>query len=357
MIQTSRPSGPAAPPSPAEGVEAGDPGAIRDGAPLVSVILPVHDRAGSVAAALDSVLGQSPAPHEVIVVDDGSTDGLAAALAPYEGRIRLHRQENAGVAAARNAGVRLATGDWLAFQDSDDLWAPDHMATVVRDLSGAGAGTATGAGADVVCHLGDVTYTGAGYARSLLDIKGCRFPEGRAERVEAPFGLVMSGMTLQAAAIRATAFHRIGGFDEGMRMLSDTAFFCLLALEGPFAVTGREVAEIRRLPGDEDAITSLRRKNALYARAMHVRYLEAVPPARLAPEERRAHGAALSGALFRRAEAEAAAGQGAAARASLLAAARHHPSAARGWVKSAIALALGTRGHRMIARPDGLDRG
>lgn len=316
--------------------------------PRVSVLLPVHDRAASVAPALDSVLAQDPAPHEVIVVDDGSTDALGDALAPYEGRIRLHRQANAGVAAARNAGARLATGDWLAFQDSDDLWAPGHMATVLRDLAGAPS--------EVVCHLGDVVYTGDGYRRSLLAMKGRPFPEDRAERVDRPFGLVMSGMTLQAAAVRGDVFRRLGGFDEGMRMLSDTAFFCLLALEGPFLVTGREVAEIRRLPGDAHAITSLRRRNALYAREMHARYLEAVPAGRLDPAERRAHGAALSGALLARAEAEAAAGRGRAARRTLLEAARRHPSAARGWIKSGLALLLGARGHRMLARPGGLDR-
>ena len=314
----------------------------------VSVLLPVYNRAASVGASLDSVLSQDPAPFEVIVIDDGSTDDLAAALAPFEGRVRAHRQPNAGVAAARNAGARLARGDWLAFQDSDDLWAPDHMATVTRDLAGAGT--------DVVCHLGDVVYTGDGYRRSLMDMKGRAFPEERAARVERPFDLVMSGMTLQAAAVRRDAFHRVGGFDEGMRMLSDTAFFCLLALEGPFLATGREVAEIRRLPGDEAAITSLRRKDALYARQMHVRYLEAVPTVRLDAAERRAHGAALSGAILHRAEAEAAAGQGAAARASLRAAARRHPSAARGWIKSALALTLGARGHRMLAGSGGLDR-
>ena len=216
--------------------------------------------------------------------------------------------------------------------------------------------TLAGAGPEVVCHLGDVVYTGDGYRHSLLEIKGRDLPADRAERVERPFALVMSGMTLQAAAVRRPAFHRAGGFDEGMRMLSDTAFFCLLALEGPFLVTGREVAEIRRLPGDEHAITSLRRKNALYARTMHARYLEAVPAERLDPAERRAHAAALSGALMRRAEAEAAAGQGAAARASLRDAARRHPSAAKGWIKSGLALALGARGHRLMAGPDGLDR-
>ncbi len=317
--------------------------------PRVSVIVPVHDRAGSAPAAVASVLDQSPPPFEVIVVDDGSTDDLAGALAPFEGRIYLHRQDNAGVAAARNAGVRLARGEWLAFQDSDDLWAPDHMATLARDLAGAGP--------EIVCHLGDVVYTGPGYRWSLLDLKASEFPRDRALRVERPFGLVMSGMSLLGAAIRRDAWDLTGGLDEGMRFLEDTALFCLLALEGPFLVTGRTMLEARRLPGDGAALTQLEHREALYARNMHVRYLTAVPKGRLDAADQRARAAALSGALLRRAEAEAAAGQAAAARASLLAAARQHPSAARGWAKTALALALGSRGHRMMAGSAALDRG
>lgn len=97
-------------------------------APLVSVIIPTFNRAHLVVEAIDSVLQQRDASCEVIVVDDGSTDSTSQALAPYAERVRLERQPQRGVAAARNHGVRVARGRWLAFLDSDDLWLPGKLA-------------------------------------------------------------------------------------------------------------------------------------------------------------------------------------------------------------------------------------
>jgi len=193
-----------------------------------SVILPVYNRSHSIGVALTSLLAQIHPADEIIVLDDGSTDDLETTLAPYRAHIRLIRQANADVATARNAGAAAARGRWLTFQDSDDLWAPDHLATVVRDL--------THAPGDTVAHLGDVTYTSDTYAEQLVDIKNRTFPQTHTTRVEDPLQLVISGMTLQGAAVWRDVFTRLEGFDAGMRMLSDTAFFCQLALEGPFAV-------------------------------------------------------------------------------------------------------------------------
>ncbi|WP_164738134.1 glycosyltransferase family 2 protein [Frigidibacter oleivorans] len=316
--------------------------------PRVSVILPVYNRAASLAPALDSVLAQTVPPHEVIVVDDGSTDGIMAALAPYAGRIRLIRQANAGVAAARNTGLAAATGDWIAFQDSDDLWTPGHLAAVARDLAAAPA--------DVVCHLGDVHYLGEGYREGLFAIKGRQFPPDRAERVDDALPLVISGMTLQAAAIRADVLRRMGGFDTGMRMLSDTALFCLLALEGPFLVTAAPMADIIRLPGDGDSITSLTRKDPAYARQMHCRYLQALAARPLSPARRALVERMLSGAEFRLAQALHPA-EPADARRLAIRAARRHPRPLTGWAKALLALLFGQRGYAWVldrSRP--LDR-
>ncbi len=95
--------------------------------PLISVIVPTYNRERYVVAAIESVLAQDYAPVELIVVDDGSTDGTAAAIDRIGADIRYVYQENQGTAAARNAGVALANGSFLAFLDSDDLWLPDKL--------------------------------------------------------------------------------------------------------------------------------------------------------------------------------------------------------------------------------------
>lgn len=93
----------------------------------ISVIIPVYNGERYLAEAITSVLRQSLLPTEIIVVDDGSTDGSAAVAAGFGGRVRVNTQPNAGPAAARNLGVQMAHGDLLAFLDADDLWLPDKL--------------------------------------------------------------------------------------------------------------------------------------------------------------------------------------------------------------------------------------
>jgi len=95
--------------------------------PLISVVIPTYNRGWILKEAVDSVLAQKYPAYEVIVVDDGSTDDTAAILAGYGNRITMLRQENRGVSAARNRGVRKAGGNLLAFLDSDDLWLPGKL--------------------------------------------------------------------------------------------------------------------------------------------------------------------------------------------------------------------------------------
>lgn len=95
--------------------------------PAVSVIIPVFNRACSLESTLLSVLDQSFENYELIVVDDGSTDNTPALLRKYP-QIRLHRwQDNRGVSAARNQGIRMARGEWICFLDSDDRWAANKL--------------------------------------------------------------------------------------------------------------------------------------------------------------------------------------------------------------------------------------
>jgi glycosyltransferase involved in cell wall biosynthesis len=118
--------------------------------PLFSVIIPVYNRADVVGDAIRSVLSQSCQDFEIVVVDDGSSDDphpVAEAFA--DPRIRFHRQANGGGGAARNAGIDLARGQYVAFLDSDDCYLPDHLQTMHRLLDG--------------------TANAAGYARMIVD--------------------------------------------------------------------------------------------------------------------------------------------------------------------------------------------
>jgi len=106
-----------------EGVRTGQSGMGR----RVSVVVPCYNAAPFLRETLDSALSQSQAPQEVIVVDDGSTDESATIAESYGPPVRVIRQENQGESVARNRGIEAAKGDWIAFLDADDLWAPTKL--------------------------------------------------------------------------------------------------------------------------------------------------------------------------------------------------------------------------------------
>ena len=95
--------------------------------PCFSVIIPAFNAAATLARAIESVQAQSWPAHEIIVVDDGSADATAEIAAGFGDAVRLLRQANSGVSVARNIGAAAATGDWLAFLDADDWYAPDRI--------------------------------------------------------------------------------------------------------------------------------------------------------------------------------------------------------------------------------------
>lgn len=94
----------------------------------ISAVVPTYNRRELLKRALLSVFSQTSLPTEVIVIDDGSTDGTEAMLRREFPQVNYYRQENLGVSAARNLGIQQACGDWLAFLDSDDEWLPEKLA-------------------------------------------------------------------------------------------------------------------------------------------------------------------------------------------------------------------------------------
>ncbi len=99
--------------------------------PLISVIIPTYNRSWILKDAVDSVLSQKFTDFELIVVDDGSTDSTSELLSAYKDRIIKIRQENRGVSSARNSGLRAASGLYVAFLDSDDMWLPEKLSSQV----------------------------------------------------------------------------------------------------------------------------------------------------------------------------------------------------------------------------------
>ncbi len=113
------------------------PTAAPTPAPRVSVVIPAYNVATFLPGTLDSVLAQTLPAYEILVVNDGSPDtpALERALAPYQDRIRYLHHENRGSSAARNTGIRAATGNLIALLDGDDLWLPTYLATQTAFLA------------------------------------------------------------------------------------------------------------------------------------------------------------------------------------------------------------------------------
>lgn len=175
--------------------------------PLVSVVVPLYNGAATVQRTLASVLGQTWANLEILVVDDGSTDDGAqrvAAFAAVDPRVRLLHQPNGGVATARNFGAAHAQGDYLAFVDADDLWAPEKIALQMEALLEGGEGVG-------------LVYTWAALIDAQDRIYSTRHrprAEGQVFRELCRGNFIANG---SSALMRRSAFERVGGYDPTLR--------------------------------------------------------------------------------------------------------------------------------------------
>ncbi len=168
--------------------------------PWISVIIPVYNSEKYLAEAVDSVRAQRYAPMEIIIIDDGSTDGTAGVVRGLGDDIRYVYQANAGPAAARNHGLRLAQGEIIAFQDADDVWTEDKLTVQLTLL-------ARHPSAGVVL----------GFTR-LIQTDG---------QIIGDPGLIT---VLQAALFRRVMFDHVGLLNEDMRQSEDVDWY-LRALE------------------------------------------------------------------------------------------------------------------------------
>ena len=99
----------------------------EDNSFTISVIIPAYNAAEHLGRAIDSILAQTRPPDEIIVVDDGSTDNTPQIATTYGEKVTLLQQQNAGVSAARNTGIKAARSEWIAFLDADDKWLPEKL--------------------------------------------------------------------------------------------------------------------------------------------------------------------------------------------------------------------------------------
>jgi glycosyltransferase involved in cell wall biosynthesis len=183
----------------------------------VSVIIPTFNHARFLADAIESVLAQSLPPSEVIVVDDGSIDHTPAILAGYQGRVQVVRQGNRGVAAARNTGATLASGELLAFLDADDAWLPGKLERqVARLYDEPELGL-------VHCGVEEVDADGAPLRQRLDGLEGWVAQELLLLRRSVILG-GGSGVVVPRAV-----FREAGGFAEGLSTSADWDLYFRIA--------------------------------------------------------------------------------------------------------------------------------
>lgn len=195
--------------------------------PVVSVIIPAYNPGGLLREALASVVAQDFKDWECVVVDDGSDEDLSWASG-LDVRIRVVRQGNHGVSAARNAGARVTTGDYLAFLDADDLWLPGKLTAQVGSMS-VGA-----------------PFSATGFFRFTSTSK---LPGWRGDT---SFSQLLRGNSLCASSVMVSRvrFEQVGGYDERLRIAEDWDLWMRLARLGdgrfiPEVLTGYRVHEMQ----------------------------------------------------------------------------------------------------------------
>lgn len=174
--------------------------------PLISVIIPTYNRGWIIKEAIDSVLSQDYRDFELIIVDDGSTDNTLEILNSYQDDITVLRQNNHGVSAARNLGIMAASGRFVAFLDSDDLWLPQKLSSQV-DYFNLNPDA-------IICQTEEIWIR-----------KGVRVnPKKRHKK---PWGMIFEQslalclVSPSAVMIRRSLFDEVGFFDEKLPVCED----------------------------------------------------------------------------------------------------------------------------------------
>jgi len=215
-------------------------------APLVSVVIPCYNSERYLCAAIDSVLAQNHRPLEILVVDDGSTDNSAKLALEYGAPVRLLSQSNQGIASARNTGIKVSSGYFLAFLDSDDLWSEDKLTIQKKALEES---------PDIDCAFA--------HAEQFHSPDLAR---GERDKIFCPPGPLPARLA-SAMLIRHDAFMRVGLFDESLRVAEFVDWLARATHANLHSVVLPDVLLRRRLHGSNTGST-LRGARPDYARAL-----------------------------------------------------------------------------------------
>ena len=191
--------------------------------PLVTVVMPTYERAALLPRAVHSVLGQTMPDLELVVVDDGSTDGTPEVLASCaDPRLRVLRTEHLGVSAARNAALALAQGELVAYLDTDNLWSPQFLEVMVEELRDS----------DVAAYCGRHLF--------LMDgpLEDARVVARRTHSPAYNPAALLRGNSIDLNVLvhRRALVAEVGGFDEELGRLVDWDLVARIVLRHPFGV-------------------------------------------------------------------------------------------------------------------------
>jgi len=211
----------------------------------VSALIPTYNRRAYIFRAIDSIFSQSVSVNEVIVVDDGSTDGTSQAIQEkYGSGVRVVIQKNSGVGEARRRAVEESNGEWIAFLDSDDEWAPGRMAILSDVASSVGSEVAWVFGdSQFVADKGDLT---SAFEESKLIVKdGVKVFDRPLS--ELPWSLeITRPPVLEASLIRKSALMGLQCFSEGLRHGEDFLASLQVASRYSFAAVPAVVTKVYR---------------------------------------------------------------------------------------------------------------
>jgi glycosyltransferase involved in cell wall biosynthesis len=217
----------------------------------VTVIIPTYNRAYILSQAIASVLAQTMGDFELIIVDDGSTDGTAGVVSGFpDARIRYIRQANAGPGMARNRGVAEATSPYVSFLDSDDLWMPDKLSSCLTFLSNHPE--VGGIFHDAEWRCGDEvrgSFVRSHSARMLAWLAGVSYPEGTIMPDRELQLMLLQEVPIKTPTLTVDtrAFKTIGGFNS-WACAEDWEFLLRFAKRNRLAYLDRPLGVIRVTP-------------------------------------------------------------------------------------------------------------